>query len=175
MTPDLHDEATGLTTTTMTEDTTSATENTTSATEDTTSATENTTSATEDTTSKRHHPEHPIKLPMMVSPETTYAAKVEEKSKQGKMKSKMTKKEIKKKMENVLKRGDFKMKIGRLMFWDFGGQYVYYTTHQTFMTYRALFLVVFDGSTNLYDEVPDVLCFPGQHGTPTPAGMHCLR
>jgi hypothetical protein len=73
---------------------------------------------------------------------TTYAAKVEEKSKQGKMKSKMTKKEIKKKMENVLKRGDFKMKIGRLMFWDFGGQYVYYTTHQTFMTYRALFLVV---------------------------------
>ena len=161
MTPDLHDEATGLTTTTMTEDTTSATENT--------------TSATEDTTSKRHHPEHPIKLPMMVSPETTYAAKVEEKSKQGKMKSKMTKKEIKKKMENVLKRGDFKMKIGRLMFWDFGGQYVYYTTHQTFMTYRALFLVVFDGSTNLYDEVPDVLCFPGQHGTPTPAGMHCLR
>ena len=161
MTPDLHDEATGLTTTTMTEDTTSATENT--------------TSATEDTTSKRHHPEQPIKLPMMVWPETTHAAKVEEKSKQGKMKSKMTKKEIKKKMENVLKREDFKMKIGRLMFWDFGGQYVYYTTHQTFMTYRALFLVVFDGSTDLYDEVPDVLCFPGQHGTPTPAGMHCLR
>jgi hypothetical protein len=154
MTPDLHDEATGLTTITMTEDTTSATENT-------TSATENTTSATEDTTSKTHHPEQPIK--------------VEEKSKQGKMKSKMTKKEIKKKMENVLKRGDFKMKIGRLMFWDFGGQYVYYTTHQTFMTYRALFLVVFDGSTDLYGEVPDVLCFPGQHGTPTPAGMHCLR
>jgi GTPase SAR1 family protein len=143
MTPDLHNEATGPTTTTM----------------------------TEDTTSKRHHPEQPIKLPMMVSPETTYAAKVEEKSKQGKM----TKKEIKKRMENVLKRGDFKMKIGRLMFWDFGGQYVYYTTHQTFMTYRALFLVVFDGSTDLYDEVPDVLCFPGQHGTPTPAGMHCLR
>jgi hypothetical protein len=143
MTPDLHNEATGPTTTTM----------------------------TEDTTSKRHHPEQPIKLPMMVSPETTYAAKVEEKSKQGKM----TKKEIKKRMENVLKRGDFKMKIGRLMFWDFGGQYVYYTTHQTFMTYRALFLVVFDGSTDLYGEVPDVLCFPGQHGTPTPAGMHCLR
>jgi GTPase SAR1 family protein len=67
------------------------------------------------------------------------------------------------------------MKVGRLIFWDFGGQYVYYTTHQTFMTYRALFLVVFDGSTDLYDEMPDVLCFPGQHGTPTPAGMHCLR
>ena len=87
----------------------------------------------------------------------------------------MTKKAIKKKMENVLKKGDYKMKVGRLIFWDFGGQYVYYTTHQSFMTYRALFLVVFDGRTNLYDEVPDVLCFPGQYGTPTPAGMHCLR
>ena len=174
MTLDLHDEARGLTTTSMTEDTTSATEHTTSTTEDATSA-------TEDTTSKRHHPEQAIpkekdiKLPTMVSQETTHVAKVEEKSKQEQMKSKMTKKEIKKKMENVLKRGDFKMKIGRLIFWDFGGQYVYYTTHQTFLTYRALFLVVFDGSTDLYDEVADVLCFPGQHGTPTPAGMHCLR
>jgi GTPase SAR1 family protein len=91
------------------------------------------------------------------------------------MKPKMTRKEIKKQMENVLERGDYKMKVGRLIFWDFGGQYVYYTTHQTFMTYRALFLVVFDGSNDLYDEVSDVLCFPGQHGTPTPAGIHCLR
>jgi GTPase SAR1 family protein len=171
MTPDLHYEATNLTTT----------EDTTSETEITTSVTKNTTSATEGTTLKIHHPEQAIpkeeniKLPTMVSPETTHAAKVEEKSKQEKMKSKMTGKEIKKKMENVLRRGDFKMKIGRLIFWDFGGQYVYYTTHQSFMTYRALFLVVFDGSTNLYDEVTDVLCFPGQHGTPTPAGMHCLR
>jgi len=163
MTPDLQDEATGPTTTTIIEDTTSETEDTTSA------------------TSERHHPkqaipkEKDIKQATMVSPETTHADKVEEKSKQEKMKSKMTKKEIKKKMENVLKRGDFKMKIGRLMFWDFGGQYVYYTTHQTFMTYRALFLVVFDGSTDLDKKVPDVLCFPGQHGTPTPAGMHFLR
>ncbi|XP_063406236.1 probable serine/threonine-protein kinase roco4 [Mytilus trossulus] len=72
-------------------------------------------------------------------------------------------------MEKVLKSGKYKMKVGRLIFWDFGGQYVYYTTHQTFMTFRALFLVVFDGSKGLTDEVPDVLCFPGQHLTPTPA------
>jgi GTPase SAR1 family protein len=172
MTPHLHDEATDPTATIMTKDTTSATENTTLTTGDTTSA-------TEDTTSKRHHPEQAIskiiKLPTMISPETIHAFKVEVKSKQEKMKSKMTKKAIKKKMENALKRGDYKMKIGRLIFWDFGGQYVYYTTHQSFMTYRALFLVVFDGRTNLYDEVPDVLGFPGQYGTPTPAGMDCLR
>ncbi|VDI45158.1 Hypothetical predicted protein [Mytilus galloprovincialis] len=85
------------------------------------------------------------------------------------MKSKMTKEEIRKRMEKVLKSGNYKMKVGRLIFWDFGGQYVYYTTHQTFMTFRALFLVVFDGSKHLHEEVPDVLCFPGQHMTPTPA------
>jgi hypothetical protein len=166
--------------TSATEDTTSATEDTTSATEDSTSATQDTTSATEDTTPKRHHPvqEKDIKLPT----ETIQPAKIDEKIKPEKIvkskhvnTSKMTRKEIKKRMENILERGDYKMKVGRLIFWDFGGQYVYYTTHQTFMTYRALFLVVFDGSTDLYDEVPDVLCFPGQHGTPTPAGMHCLR
>ncbi|XP_071121341.1 uncharacterized protein [Mytilus edulis] len=86
-----------------------------------------------------------------------------------KMKAKMTKDEIRMKMEKVLKSGKYKMKVGRLIFWDFGGQYVYYTTHQTFMTFRALFLVVFDGSEGLHKQVPDVLCFPGQHMTPTPA------
>ncbi|CAG2253610.1 unnamed protein product [Mytilus edulis] len=34
---------------------------------------------------------------------------------------------------------------------------------------KALFLVVFDGSKGLNEEIPDVLCFPGQHMTPTPA------
>ncbi|XP_052097206.1 uncharacterized protein LOC127732177 isoform X10 [Mytilus californianus] len=86
-----------------------------------------------------------------------------------KMTTKMTKNEIRKRMEKVLKSGKYKMKVGRLIFWDFGGQYVYYTTHQTFMTFRALFLVVFDGSKGLNEVVPDVLCFPGQHMTPTPA------
>ncbi|CAG2230958.1 unnamed protein product [Mytilus edulis] len=86
-----------------------------------------------------------------------------------KMTTKMTKKEMRKKMEKVLKTGKYQMKVGRLIFWDFGGQYVYYTTHQTFMTFRALFLVVFDGSKGLNEEIPDVLCFPGQHMTPTPA------
>ncbi|XP_063406325.1 uncharacterized protein LOC134690278 [Mytilus trossulus] len=85
------------------------------------------------------------------------------------MKSKMTREEIRKKMEKVLKSGNYKMKVGRLIFWDFGGQYVYFTTHQTFMTFRALFLVIFDGSKGLHELVPDVLCFPGQHLSPTPA------
>ncbi|CAC5416200.1 unnamed protein product [Mytilus coruscus] len=86
-----------------------------------------------------------------------------------KTKTRMTKEEIRRKMEKVLKSGQYKMKVGRLIFWDFGGQYVYLTTHQTFMTFRALFLVVFDGSKDLHEQVPDVMCFPGQHMTPTPA------
>ncbi|CAG2209732.1 unnamed protein product [Mytilus edulis] len=86
-----------------------------------------------------------------------------------KMKTKMTKDEIRKKMEEILRSGNYKIKVGRLIFWDFGGQYVYYTTHQTFMTFRALFLLVFDGSKGLHDQVLDVLCFPGQHMIPTPA------
>ncbi|CAG2207293.1 unnamed protein product [Mytilus edulis] len=72
-------------------------------------------------------------------------------------------------MEKGPQSGKYKMKVGRLIFWDFGGQYVYLTTHQTFMTFRALFLVVFDGSKDLHEQVPDVMCFPGQHMAPTPA------
>ncbi|XP_071143594.1 uncharacterized protein [Mytilus edulis] len=103
-----------------------------------------------------------------LSPQTSSSESKKQQMKK-KMTTKMTKKEIRKRMEKVLKSGKYKMKVGRLIFWDFGGQYVYYTTHQTFMTFRALFLVVFDGSKRLNEEVPDVLCFPGQHMTPTPA------
>ncbi|XP_063419404.1 uncharacterized protein LOC134702429 [Mytilus trossulus] len=103
-----------------------------------------------------------------VSPQTSSSESKTQQMKK-KIKTKMTKKEIRKRMEKVLKTGKYKMKVGRLIFWDFGGQYVYYTTHQTFMTYRALFLVVFDGSKRLNEVIPDVLCFPGQHMNPTPA------
>ncbi|XP_076080545.1 uncharacterized protein LOC143051537 [Mytilus galloprovincialis] len=104
-------------------------------------------------------------LPSMKSSNVPHTVKQMEK----KMRTRMTKEEIRKKMEKFLKSGKYKMKVGRLIFWDFGGQYVYLTTHQTFMTFRALFLVVFDGSKDLHEQVPDVMCFPGQHMTPTPA------
>ncbi|XP_076081055.1 uncharacterized protein LOC143051962 [Mytilus galloprovincialis] len=104
-------------------------------------------------------------LPSTTSSNVPHTVKQMEK----KMRTRMTKEEIRKKMEKFLKSGKYKMKVGRLIFWDFGGQYVYLTTHQTFMTFRALFLVVFDGSKDLHEQVPDVMCFPGQHMTPTPA------
>ncbi|CAC5415687.1 unnamed protein product [Mytilus coruscus] len=106
---------------------------------------------------------------LTLSPQASSIVPLSRQQLKQKMKAKMTKDEIRRKMEKVLKSGKYKMKVGRLIFWDFGGQYVYYTTHQTFMTYRALFIVVFDGSKGLHEQVPDVLCFPGQHMTPTPA------
>ena len=110
----------------------------------------------------------PTALPL--SPQMSPIVSLSRQQLKQKMKAKMTKDEIRIQMEKVLKSGKYKMKVGRLIFWDFGGQYVYYTTHQTFMTYRALFLVVFDGSKGLHEQVLDVLCFPGQHMAPTPAG-----
>ncbi|CAG2215695.1 unnamed protein product [Mytilus edulis] len=44
------------------------------------------------------------------------------KKRKQKIKSKMTEEEIRRKMEKVLKSGEYKMKVGRLIFWDFGGQ-----------------------------------------------------
>ncbi|CAC5416048.1 unnamed protein product [Mytilus coruscus] len=106
---------------------------------------------------------------LTLSPQASSIVPLSRQQLKQKMKAEMTNDQIRRKMEKVLKSGKYKMKVGRLIFWDFGGQYVYYTTHQTFMTYRALFLVVFDGSKGLHEQVYDVLCFPGQHMTPTPA------
>ncbi|CAC5394793.1 unnamed protein product [Mytilus coruscus] len=106
---------------------------------------------------------------LTLSPQTSSIVPLSRQQLKQKMKAKMTKDEIRRQLEKVLKSGKYKMKVGRLIFWDFSGQYVYYTTHQAFMTYRALFLVVFDGSKGLHDQVPDVLSFPGQHMAPTPA------
>ena len=36
--------------------------------------------------------------------------------------------------------------------WDFGGQSVYYVTHQLFLTSRAIYLLVYDLSRNPYDK-----------------------
>lgn len=89
--------------------------------------------------------------------------------KNNKLRSTITKELMKKQMVEIMQKGGSRNKIGRLVFWDFKGHYIYYTTHQTFMTYRALFTIVFDGSKKLHKEMPNVLYFPGQHGDPTTA------
>ncbi|CAC5377384.1 unnamed protein product [Mytilus coruscus] len=128
--------------------------------------------ASKSTSSLGHIPGDPSQQPkadQSVLPKPSSSMHLTKEQSKKKMKTKMTKDEIRKKMEEILRSGKYKIKVGRLIFWDFGGQYVYYTTHQTFMTFRALFLLVFDGSKGLHDQVLDVLCFPGQHMIPTPA------
>ena len=37
--------------------------------------------------------------------------------------------------------------------WDFGGQHVFYTSHQTFLSSRAIYLLIMDTSKSLDDKV----------------------
>ncbi|KAL3854523.1 hypothetical protein ACJMK2_013788, partial [Sinanodonta woodiana] len=46
----------------------------------------------------------------------------------------------------------------KLGMWDFAGQYVFYTTHQTFLSYRAVYLLVLDLSQKITELVKDE-CF----------------
>ncbi|XP_030844818.1 uncharacterized protein LOC100888746 [Strongylocentrotus purpuratus] len=41
-----------------------------------------------------------------------------------------------------------------LSIWDFAGQDIYYTTHQVFLTWRAIYVIVFDLSRSLDSVVP---------------------
>ncbi|KAL3854325.1 hypothetical protein ACJMK2_013599, partial [Sinanodonta woodiana] len=46
----------------------------------------------------------------------------------------------------------------KLGMWDFAGQYVFYTTHQTFLSYRAIYLLVLDLSQQITSLIQDE-CF----------------
>ena len=63
-------------------------------------------------------------------------------------------------------------KLAPVIIWDFGGQDVFYSTHQTFLTYRALYIIVLDGSRNLDDPCPFEQYLPGKSGTKTPRGTY---
>ncbi|KAK3606663.1 hypothetical protein CHS0354_021186 [Potamilus streckersoni] len=51
-----------------------------------------------------------------------------------------------------------------LALWDFAGQYVFYTTHQTFLTSRAIYLLVIDLSQQITDLIKDDECFLDMEG-----------
>ncbi|CAG2252824.1 unnamed protein product [Mytilus edulis] len=53
-------------------------------------------------------------------------------------------------------------KIAPIIIWDFGGQDVFYSTHQTFLTYRAIYMIVLDGSRKLDDPCPYEQYLPGK-------------
>ena len=43
--------------------------------------------------------------------------------------------------------------IVQIDIWDFGGQWVFYTTHQTYLSKRCLFFLVFNLAKDLDDRV----------------------
>ncbi|KAL3888283.1 hypothetical protein ACJMK2_000654 [Sinanodonta woodiana] len=51
-----------------------------------------------------------------------------------------------------------------LAFWDFAGQYAFYTTHQTFLTRRAIYLLVIDLSQKVTDLIKNDKYFPDAEG-----------
>ncbi|XP_063411619.1 uncharacterized protein LOC134694537 [Mytilus trossulus] len=57
--------------------------------------------------------------------------------------------------------------IAPIIIWDFGGQDVFYSTHQTFLTYRAIYIIVLDGSRKLDDPCPTEQYLPGKSGQKT--------
>ena len=46
-------------------------------------------------------------------------------------------------------------KTGFITLWDFGGQYIFYATHQVFLSPRAVYLLTLDLRKGLYDFVED--------------------
>ncbi|KAL3889155.1 hypothetical protein ACJMK2_001509, partial [Sinanodonta woodiana] len=51
------------------------------------------------------------------------------------------------------------MQYAALSLWDFAGQYSFYTTHQTFLTSRAIYLLVIDLSQQVTDLIGENECF----------------
>ncbi|CAG2244110.1 unnamed protein product [Mytilus edulis] len=61
-------------------------------------------------------------------------------------------------------KGNYEMVIVPIDLWDFGGQKVYQMTHQLFITSRGTFLLIFNGSKEINEEIPDYTELPGCQG-----------
>lgn len=68
------------------------------------------------------------------------------------------------------KSGQYKMKLVPIDLWDFGGQKIYYMTHQLFISSRGIFIIIFNGSKDINKEISDMSYLPGQYGKRTTAG-----
>ncbi|XP_052080648.1 uncharacterized protein LOC127718637 [Mytilus californianus] len=79
----------------------------------------------------------------------------------------ITKDKFLKKSSKVGKKKLHNKNIAPIMVWDFGGQDVFYSTHQTFLTYRAIYIIVLDGSKKLDDPCPYEQYLPGKSGHKT--------
>ncbi|XP_063438361.1 uncharacterized protein LOC134719286 [Mytilus trossulus] len=60
--------------------------------------------------------------------------------------------------------GQYEMVIVPIDLWDFGGQKIYHMTHQLFITSRGTFLLIFNGSRDIHEDIPDYTELPGCQG-----------
>ncbi|XP_063411170.1 uncharacterized protein LOC134694105 [Mytilus trossulus] len=58
-------------------------------------------------------------------------------------------------------KGNYEMVIVPIDLWDFGGQKIYHFTHQLFISSRGTFVLIFNGSKGINEEIPDYLDLPG--------------
>ncbi|VDI66942.1 Hypothetical predicted protein [Mytilus galloprovincialis] len=70
-------------------------------------------------------------------------------------------------IKEMLQNGKYEEKIAPVDIWDFGGQDVYYVTHQLFICYRGTFILVFDGSKQMNDRLDVKSYLPGVSEYPT--------
>jgi hypothetical protein len=76
----------------------------------------------------------------------------------------VTQEEFLKKSWKVGKKKLHRRKIVPVIIWDFSGQDVFYSTYQTFLTYRAIYMLVLDGSRTLDEPCLLEQYLPGKGG-----------
>ncbi|XP_063438359.1 uncharacterized protein LOC134719284 [Mytilus trossulus] len=76
----------------------------------------------------------------------------------------MSEEEIIKFVRSQCTLGQYEMVIVPIDLWDFGGQKIYHLTHQLFITSRGTFLLIFNGSRGVHEDIPDYTELPGCQG-----------
>ncbi|VDI76439.1 Hypothetical predicted protein [Mytilus galloprovincialis] len=82
----------------------------------------------------------------------------------------MSEEEIIKLVRSQCTLGQYEMVIVPIDLWDFGGQKIYHLTHQLFITSRGTFLLIFNGSIGVHEDIPEYTELPGCQGLRNTAG-----
>ncbi|XP_063438358.1 uncharacterized protein LOC134719283 [Mytilus trossulus] len=76
----------------------------------------------------------------------------------------MSEEEIIKLVRSQCTLGQYEMEVVPIDLWDFGGQKIYHLTHQLFVTSRGTFLLIFNGSRDIHENIPEYTELPGCQG-----------
>ncbi|XP_071138919.1 uncharacterized protein [Mytilus edulis] len=76
----------------------------------------------------------------------------------------MSEEEIIKLVRSQCTLGQYEMVVVPIDLWDFGGQKIYHLTHQLFVTSRGTFLLIFNGSRDIHEDIPEYTELPGCQG-----------